>query len=156
MLPKPKQYQKHLQRLHHHQKARFSCYLHKYTCFVLAKVCWFSWCLFRSINFCFEPRYVHLHLKVKKRKNFLVNLIFLFRLKIVWLFGFTACQPLLGYFISKFNYYSFQFYMIQKHIFTNILNTSLSQTYLTHKQVLLLQVRVNLGVMAMNGWLHPS
>ena len=66
---------KRLQRLHHHQNARFLHYWHKYTCFALAKVYWFWWCLFRSINFYFEPRYVHLNLKVKNWKNFLVNLI---------------------------------------------------------------------------------
>ena len=64
MLKKSKQYQKRLQQLHHHQNARFLRYLHKYTCFALAKVCWF---------WCFEPRNVHLNVKVKNRKNFLVN-----------------------------------------------------------------------------------
>ena len=74
-LKKPKRYQKRLQWLHRHQNERFLRYWHKYTCFALAKVCWFWWCLFRSINFYFKPRFVHLNLKVKNRENFLVNLI---------------------------------------------------------------------------------
>ena len=76
MLQKPKRYQKCLQGLHRHQNARFLRYWHKYTCFALAKQVYWVWrYLFQSINFCFEPKYVHLNLKVKNRKNFLVNLI---------------------------------------------------------------------------------
>ena len=36
---------------------------------------------FRLINFCFEPRYVHLNSIVKTRKNFLVNLIYI---NLIW------------------------------------------------------------------------
>ena len=77
IIQKPKRYQKRHQRLNHYQNVRFLRYWHKYTCLALAKLCWFWWCLFRSINFCFELRYVHLNLKVKNCKNFLVNVIFL-------------------------------------------------------------------------------
>ena len=57
----------------------FLRYWHKYTFFLRWQKCVDSdRCLFRSINFCFELRYVHLNLKVKNCKNFLVNLIYIY------------------------------------------------------------------------------